>query len=510
MRSSVVPQTIASETAQKTNWKKKNLAVESSRPRTAGTASPGSPKRAGRSRVLPMSFAAPPNANAKPTAQQTSEAIEKFVRIFATTAPAFLPREKPISRKAKPACMNITSDGGDDHPGGVELVDRLRDGVVEVDRVLRESRRRKQQGCERGEWQGHPQGARSGEHSSHAYSLQCNRRRVFVRLSKMCGAATARLSKRPHGRERIRPAILVRVDSRADRWRSCPPADAAGPFIPNVYRGTTRDPLPGRCVLGMGTSRTLPLRFDPRPAVRPAADIAERAPVRAIARREAVYRYWLAAADVLSAIVAVVVALTVLGDDRVKPVALLAVPLLIVVAKARGLYDRDAQLLKKTTLDEAPDLFAVATLYTLLVSLGDGSVIAGGLGTAQTVGAVVAAVRLLGALPRRRAGAGARADHGRALPGDRLARRRARLAAKFAESPRIKAELVGRVALDEHDEGDDVLGRLADLEWLVVQCRMCSASWSRRTGRTPSACSKRFAPPRGSASRSRCCRGCSR
>ena len=36
-------------------------------------------------------------------------AIEKFVRIFATTVPAFLPREKPISRNAKPACMNMTS-----------------------------------------------------------------------------------------------------------------------------------------------------------------------------------------------------------------------------------------------------------------------------------------------------------------------------------------------------------------------------------------------------------------
>src|SRR4051794_15475140 len=35
-------------------------------------------------------------------------AIEKLTRIFATTVPAFLPREKPISRKAKPACMNIT------------------------------------------------------------------------------------------------------------------------------------------------------------------------------------------------------------------------------------------------------------------------------------------------------------------------------------------------------------------------------------------------------------------
>src|SRR3954447_15105703 len=35
-------------------------------------------------------------------------AIEKFMRILATTVPAFLPREKPISRNAKPACMNIT------------------------------------------------------------------------------------------------------------------------------------------------------------------------------------------------------------------------------------------------------------------------------------------------------------------------------------------------------------------------------------------------------------------
>src|SRR4051812_1660214 len=36
-------------------------------------------------------------------------AIEKFARTFAITVPAFLPRLKPISRNAKPACMNITS-----------------------------------------------------------------------------------------------------------------------------------------------------------------------------------------------------------------------------------------------------------------------------------------------------------------------------------------------------------------------------------------------------------------
>src|SRR4051794_36736102 len=36
-------------------------------------------------------------------------AIEKLASTFAITVPAFLPREKPISRNAKPACMNITS-----------------------------------------------------------------------------------------------------------------------------------------------------------------------------------------------------------------------------------------------------------------------------------------------------------------------------------------------------------------------------------------------------------------
>src|SRR3954449_10119336 len=37
------------------------------------------------------------------------DAMERLVRILATTVPAFLAREKPISRNAKPACMKNTS-----------------------------------------------------------------------------------------------------------------------------------------------------------------------------------------------------------------------------------------------------------------------------------------------------------------------------------------------------------------------------------------------------------------
>src|SRR5690606_9560072 len=57
----------------------------------------------------PANQPAPPKAIAKPASHQPREAIEKFIRTFAITEPAFLARTKPISRNAKPACMNITS-----------------------------------------------------------------------------------------------------------------------------------------------------------------------------------------------------------------------------------------------------------------------------------------------------------------------------------------------------------------------------------------------------------------
>ena len=108
MRSSVVPQTMASETAQKENWNSHfDSIVASERPITAN-APAGRRSREEEPGTSPMSSPLP-KASAKPTAQTGSAAIEKLARIFATTVPTFLPREKPISRNAKPACMNITS-----------------------------------------------------------------------------------------------------------------------------------------------------------------------------------------------------------------------------------------------------------------------------------------------------------------------------------------------------------------------------------------------------------------
>src|SRR5919112_1480585 len=109
MRSSVVPHTIARETPQKTNWKNHFASIVASERPMIGNACWGSPKARSKKPSVPMTWPRPPpKAKANPTAQYMIPAIEKFVTIFAITVPAFLPREKPISRNAKPACMNIT------------------------------------------------------------------------------------------------------------------------------------------------------------------------------------------------------------------------------------------------------------------------------------------------------------------------------------------------------------------------------------------------------------------
>ena len=203
-----------------------------------------------------------------------------------------------------------------------------------------------------------------------------------------------------------------------------------------------------------------------------ASTIDEQAPMRAVLRRETVYRRALAIADVLSAAVAVLVALNILGDDRMKPIALLAVPLIVLVAKVRGLYDRDAQLLKKTTLDEAPELFGVATLYTLLLSVGGSHLVTGGLGAMQTVvlwGLLFGTSLLFRVTARSLACRLAPRERCLVIGTHADARR---VATKFAESRAIKADLVGRVPLEAGaDDGDgEVLApSIEHLEWIVFE-----------------------------------------
>ncbi len=58
---------------------------------------------------------------------------------------------------------------------------------------------------------------------------------------------------------------------------------------------------------------------------------------------------------------------------------IVGMPILLVGAKLFGLYDRDETLLRKTTLDEAPKLFQLATLCALVAWLAGGLIVSGAL-----------------------------------------------------------------------------------------------------------------------------------
>jgi|SRR6478672_2756610 exopolysaccharide biosynthesis polyprenyl glycosylphosphotransferase len=86
-------------------------------------------------------------------------------------------------------------------------------------------------------------------------------------------------------------------------------------------------------------------------------------------RRERVHRRLLALADVVAATASLVVVLTLLGSDQVGLATLVGMPLVVVVFKVAGLYDRDELRLVRSTLDEAPLLVQLTGLYTLTVTI---------------------------------------------------------------------------------------------------------------------------------------------
>ncbi len=102
--------------------------------------------------------------------------------------------------------------------------------------------------------------------------------------------------------------------------------------------------------------------------------------------RDRLYRRLLALADAVAAAAALWIGVTALGADTIRLAAVLFVPLAVLLSKCIGLYDRDELLLKKTTLDDAPELFHLATIYTLLVWLLEPAVIEGDLGRNQVLG----------------------------------------------------------------------------------------------------------------------------
>lgn len=97
--------------------------------------------------------------------------------------------------------------------------------------------------------------------------------------------------------------------------------------------------------------------------------VAEAAEPNGRRQPDALLRRLLALADLCSAAAAIAFCIVVIGNGTFGIALVLVLPLVLVVSKVIGLYDRDELVLSKSTLDELPALFQLATLYALLVWL---------------------------------------------------------------------------------------------------------------------------------------------
>ncbi len=103
------------------------------------------------------------------------------------------------------------------------------------------------------------------------------------------------------------------------------------------------------------------------------------APLRLTAlRREARIRATLACADLLAGACALVAIGSAYGSGSfVAPESVLILPIVIVLARVLGLYHKDEIRLRQSTLDEAPALFQLATLFALAVWLARHAIFGG-------------------------------------------------------------------------------------------------------------------------------------
>jgi exopolysaccharide biosynthesis polyprenyl glycosylphosphotransferase len=100
---------------------------------------------------------------------------------------------------------------------------------------------------------------------------------------------------------------------------------------------------------------------------------------RQLVRRDSAFRRALGFADMLSILLALGATSILFESGAITWVTLAVPPLFVLLCKALGLYDRDEHLIHKTTLDEIPALFGIATLSALLLVFSDGLFISSGL-----------------------------------------------------------------------------------------------------------------------------------
>jgi exopolysaccharide biosynthesis polyprenyl glycosylphosphotransferase len=174
--------------------------------------------------------------------------------------------------------------------------------------------------------------------------------------------------------------------------------------------------------------------------------------VSSVRVRHVVLKGALPGVDLLAGAVAMTVATTVMridADQRGATLAtVLTLPAIVLFACLGGLYERDHQLLHKTTLEEAPRLFQVAGLYSLVTwLLADATGLELRSPQAGAMWALLFALMLTGRGLGRVAIRQLSAPERCLVVGD--ARSAAKMHRKLALSFSAKATVVGRVALDE-------------------------------------------------------------
>jgi exopolysaccharide biosynthesis polyprenyl glycosylphosphotransferase len=206
-------------------------------------------------------------------------------------------------------------------------------------------------------------------------------------------------------------------------------------------------PAEARAVVDAARVGTLRIGWRSRP---PLGALAESMPSPALMRRNSMLRRMLLAADVVAVMSAFLLTVELPSRSLGLTWAIAAaLPIMVLGAKVSGLYDRDEALLHKTTLEEAPVLFQVATLCALVTWLSGGLIVAGALDRREAIFLWLAlSVLLILARAAARAVALRIAPAERCLfIGDQASASLVR--SKLSGSRGVKAELVGFVDGDE-------------------------------------------------------------
>ncbi len=188
--------------------------------------------------------------------------------------------------------------------------------------------------------------------------------------------------------------------------------------------------------------------------------------------RERRLRRALSLADVVALAIALSVAVYALSDHyALHPIAVLLFPALVAAAKTIGLYESDHQRIRKTTVDELPQLVQLGALLILAVWLADRLVIGGeaGKGQALLLGLVFVVAAVLGRRTARKL-ATRRMPRERCLfVGGELSYVRLRT---IFERHDLSSELVARVPVERTlIEGADPHGEASRLLELIARHR---------------------------------------